>query len=220
MPINLGDREIEKVLVVDDDPEVRSSYEYTLEDVEVEPVLQVGPLPDLDAYQRSIVDEGDAALCDHHLQVANYATFDGAQLAAHCFTQGFPAILCTNWEQADIDRIRLFRDRIPVVLRQEDLTPTALVEALEVCISELDHGPNPERKPWHTPVHVLELDTDLQLIYVELPGWESDEVIKLPFAAIPSEFISHLSSDLRCYALVNIGAGRQEELFFKNWSLD
>src|SRR5712692_3818558 len=103
MPRRIRDREIRAVSVVDDDAEARGGYALPLEDLELKSVLQEGPLPPLDEFSLAVWARSDAALCDHHLKKGDYADFNGAEAVAAWYEAGFPAVLCTKWENAQID---------------------------------------------------------------------------------------------------------------------
>src|ERR1035438_3862082 len=94
--INIEDRTISTVAVVDDDPGARESYEYVLQDAHVTPVGEAGPLGQLADFVGEAKRRMDAVLCDHHLRIRNYSTFDGAQLAAALYDVSVPAVLCTD----------------------------------------------------------------------------------------------------------------------------
>jgi len=55
------------------------------------------------------------------LKVKTYATFNGAELVASLYDRKLPAILCTRFEFADLDEIRPYRQRIPALLRPDEL---------------------------------------------------------------------------------------------------
>ena len=93
MTVNVAGRELKTVAIVDDDDSARSSYRFTIEDLDLEPDPWEGPLPDVAKCVEEIVERSDAAICDHHLRVRDYSRFDGAELVAACYGRHFPAIL-------------------------------------------------------------------------------------------------------------------------------
>lgn len=222
MPWAIADRQIDRVLVVDDDADARRSLEWMLADAELEAVDQAGPLPSLDELLPQMPTNADAAICDHHLRTKNYAAFDGAQLVALSYSRGFPAVLCTRYVESDIDTIRPYLDRIPAIRRPDELNePEELRFALEECISELAGYTREERRAWRTQVAVDRVDTlDDDILHVELPAWHLDETIRLRRQLLPLDVGSQLQEGVRCHAHVNLGAPTSDVLFFVNWELE
>src|SRR5688500_18441372 len=120
MGISVLDGVIDRVAIIDDSNEARKSYSYAVRDAHLDAVDQPGPLPPLDEFRERLTTQADAALCDYHITVTDYATFDGAQLVAEATKTRFTAVLCTRWERAHLERIRPFRRWIPVLIRPEE----------------------------------------------------------------------------------------------------
>jgi hypothetical protein len=216
--MKLAAAEIERIGIVDDELEARESYEYAVADADLEAVSMEGPLPNLLTFVEDLPQKADAVLCDHHLSVKNYANFTGAALVASCYDRRFPAVLCTDWEDAQIDLIRPYRPRIPALIRPHDLTPESLTAGLEIFLKEINGEWTQERKPWRTQILVVDEDGgNRDPFYVEIPGWSSDEVVRLTKNVVGLEVREHLRTGQRFHAKVNIGADRQEELFFLDW---
>lgn len=217
----IADRQIDRVLVVDDEADARSSLQWMLADAELEAVDQAGPLPPLEALLPKMTAEADAAICDHHLRTKNYASFDGAELVALSCTRGFPAVLCTRYVDSDIDTIRPFLDRIPAIRRPDELNePEELRAALEDCIGEMKGTVREERRTWRTQVAVDRVDAlDDDILYVEVPAWPLDQTIRLRRKFLPSEVRPQMHEGFRCHAHVNLGAPTADLLFFVGWEL-
>jgi hypothetical protein len=217
--LTIEQRTISTVGVVDDDPGARDSYKLTLQDANVDPVGEAGPLGNLDDFVGQAKQRLDAVLCDHHLRIRNYSTFDGAQLAAALYDVNVPAVLCTRWEDAQLDMIRPYRDKVPVLLQLEDINPDSFVDALSLIVRELQGDFAEQRKPWRTQVHIADVGTDEQkeFFYVDLPGWISDKVIRLRKAVLDSDLVDKLEIDARWHATVNVGAEDSWELYFRDW---
>jgi hypothetical protein len=217
--LTIADKEIDKVGIVDDNATARDSYFYTLEDADVAPVREVGPLGSLKEYVGGVCGRLDAVLCDHHLRVANYSSFDGAQLAAALNAACVPAVLCTRWETADLDLIRRYRDRVPALLQVEDLNPESFIDALETTIKELSGEFSQQRRPWRTQVHIADVGREEQdaFFYVDLPAWTSSTVVRLRKADLDPELAEQLTVDARWHAEVNVGAEHSYDLYFRNW---
>jgi len=216
--ITIEGHTIETVGVVDDDEEARRSYTWTLEDAELQVADEDGPLGDLEPYASDVADRLDAVLCDHHLRVSNYAAFEGVELAARLYEKKVPAILCTSWATAELDIIRSYRDKVPVLLRPEQLDPGSFTTALEITIKELQGKFSPQRRPWRTLIHVVDADDiPRHFFYVRLPSWTSDEVIKLRQANLPPNIRQRVQRGMYLHAWVNVGTELVNELYFRDW---
>jgi hypothetical protein len=217
--LTIEDRTISTVGVVDDDAGARESYGLLLQDANVVPSGETGPLGTLADFISQAKTRMDAVLCDHHLRIHNYSTFDGAQLAAALYEINVPAVLCTRWEDAQLDLIRPYRDRVPALLQLEDLNPDSFVDALKLTVRELQGDFSTERRPWRTQVHIADVGTDEQkeFFYVDLPGWTSDKVIRLRKAILPPGLVDQLEIDARWHAKVNVGSEDSWELYFRDW---
>ncbi|WP_124778920.1 MULTISPECIES: hypothetical protein [Micromonospora] len=220
MAVELLSRQLSRVAIVDDQPESRKSYSYTVEDAELEPVAEDGPLGSLDDYLRSrhISQYADAALCDYRLGGRAYASFSGAQLVARWYKENFPALLCTRWEKAQIEHIRPYRRWIPVLMTPDELTVDTLMDGLKECLFELNGNFRPHRRPWRTQVHFLSKDDDQRNTYfAEIPGWERNDVIRVSLTDLPQEVATMVRDDWRCHARANLGAESPEELYLCDW---
>jgi hypothetical protein len=221
LPQRVRGIEINAVAVVDDDDEARTGYSYPLEDLHLTPLPAAGPLPPLGEFWLAIAARCDAVLCDHHLKKSDYADFNGAEAVATWYDAGFPAVLCTKWESAQIDEIRPFRSRIPALIQPDQLAsdPEIFLRALDSCLVELAGEFRPDRRPWRAQVYVVEVEPDAegQFVYVELPGWQVDEVVRLRKQDIPADIRDQLAPEFRCYAGINLGAESTDELYFRDW---
>jgi hypothetical protein len=66
---------------------------------------------------------------------------------------------------------------------------------------------------------IRKTDQGSEFVYVVVPGWNSNEVVKLPSMLIPPEVMKQLGAGSRLHAKVNLGATGNEELFFEDWEL-
>jgi hypothetical protein len=214
--------DIERVVIVDDQPESRKSYGYTVENADFEPVPEEGPLGTLEQYfaHHRIQDVADAALCDYQLSARAYASFTGAELVAIWYKSNFPAVLCTRWEKTQIERIRPLRRWIPVLIRPDELNVDTLVHGLEECIRELQGEFGASRRPWRTQVHFLTPDDEqAETFFAEIPGWENREVIRVRLSDLPENVATLVKENFRCHAYANLGAETTEDLYLCDWML-
>ncbi|NGY61625.1 hypothetical protein G7043_22100 [Lentzea sp. NEAU-D13] len=214
--MEIGGRTVHRVGVIDDDEHARQSYSWAVQDAQLEAVAQNDPIVDLARYTDDLLGRVDAVLCDQHLRVSQFAPVDGAQIAATLYSRGFPAVLCTRWENsAHLDEIRPFLDRIPVLLSWEDLEPERLLMSLEITIAELTGTFAPHRRPYRTQICVVEVEENH--VTVEIPGWHSEKFIQLPRKMLPDTIRSTVRAQYRCHAQVNLEAEDPSTLYFKDW---
>lgn len=210
--------EVQRICLVDDSPSSLESYGYTVEDAELEPLPLAGELGTLeDAFARGFRG-ADAGLSDFELHTHSYASFNGAELVARWYKDGFPGILCTRYEKAQIERIRPLRRWIPVLLKPDDLNPDSLMQGLELSLKELHGDFMATRRPWRTQVHFLYKDPDtFDTFFAEVPGWSVNEILKIRLHDLPQPLRSQVRDEFRCHAYANIGTGESEELFLSDW---
>lgn len=82
MAIALAGREINRVLVVDDDPAARDSFSEILADMGLSPISEPGPLDDLRKFVEAVPKIADAVFADYKLKPRNYSIFQGDSLVA------------------------------------------------------------------------------------------------------------------------------------------
>jgi len=217
--LSLEGREIERVFIVDDDAYARDIYAEYVEDAQLEPVIADGKYGEVDELLMQAKNaNAQAIICDYHLSVGNYATFNGASAVAKWYCQSIPALLCTNFEKAQVDEMRIWRRQIPVLMRPDEFGSTSLVDGLQTCLRELLGQFKTERKPIRSLIYVV--DRDDRAMYVQVPSWyEPATAVDLLETAVPPEIWSAATAGHRFHAMVNIGATRMEELYFMDWEL-
>ena len=220
MAITIAARPINRISIIDDQAPVRESYELSVQDLGVESVSEAGPLDPLPKCVKSISQRTDAAICDYNLKVRDYSPFNGAELAAEFYKVRFPAVLCTKWHSASIDEMRPYRRFIPAMVDPAQLDPTSIARGIEACIREFVGEFLTVRRPWRTLIRVEDLrrlDQGAIFLYVVIPAWNPNEVVRLPSQVIPSTLLKELAPGSRLHAKVNLGANGNEELFFEDW---
>jgi hypothetical protein len=220
MGIVISGRSINRIQIIDDDPGVRASYEYPVEELSVLPVIAEGPLPALGHFIQQAREVADAAICDFQLRVRNYAAFNGAETVTLMYQNQFPAVLCTRYEQSNIDDIRIYRRYIPVLMKPNELNPSSLVKGFEICINEFTNQYSIHRKPWRTLVRVDDFEEDNGYFYVIVPAWDPNQSIRMKKTDVPQSVIKILRRQSRFHALVNVGAESHQDIYFDKWESD
>ncbi len=204
----------QQVAIIDDDEVKRESLldEFQLAEWSVT-VLQ-GPFQRLEQLTELVLRDSNRAVCDHHF-VRNYAAFNGAAAVAELYRHKFPSVLVTQYEVADMFEIRMYRRSIPVLLTPKEADPDSLARGWEVCQDEFAGRFIAARKPWETLVRITDVSEDT--VFVLLPGWNSDEVIRVPRRMLPAGIQEILRPGEHLFATVNKGAENQSELYFENF---
>lgn len=208
----------ERILIVDDDPEAREAYSWAVEDADLEAVQVEGPLGSLHGFVAGASMERAGALCDFELRVKNFASFTGAELVAAWYQAGVPAVLCTRFEKAQLDRIRPYRPWIPCLLTPTELNPESLLQSLETVMREIEGEFRQSRTTHRTLVRVIERDPDdPRNFFFEMPAWSSDTMLRYRVSDVPAEVQSQIREGYRTHVRANIGAENFEDLYFTDW---
>ncbi len=219
MVTTVDGRDIERVAVVDDSEDMRQTLSDELSFAFHETHPLVGPFKNVNDLVTTVTSVADAAVCDHHLNTRNFAHCTGAEVVNRCYRQRFPSVLITNWGPADIDEIRPYLPGIPVLLTPNEANLDAIKEGFMRCMEEFRDEYRSNRKPWRTLVRVedVSLERADSLVYVVLPGWISDQVIRLKLDIFPCELQPHIKPGARFHARVNLGAETQDQLYFSDF---
>lgn len=214
---------IESIAVIDDNPSVRETLSFTVEAADRRPVVREEPLGNLDEFLAQ-PPQADAAVSDYQLSPGNYAFFDGATLVARWYRAQFPAILCTQFDKANVARFRALRRWIPVVLAPSELDQDTLMSGLELTQQEFVGNFVPSRRPWRALVRFVEFSAEENYANATIPGW-GEEVVALRASDLPSDVSQGIvraeksGDQFRCYAIANLGAERNEELYLSDWEV-
>jgi len=215
MSITVAGREIRKVHVIDDDKASREGYALTVEEVDVETILQEDKVENVADFFRHL-DHLDAIVSDHHLKrVSSYFPINGAELASNCYDRGIPSLLVTRYEKSSVHEIRPFRNKIPVVLTPDKFNPESLVASLSECVDELMGNISVGRKTWRTLIRIDGCDEYSVVVFI--PSWNRSIAVDLRWSEFPDDIAKILKPDLRIHASVNLDAEDISELFFTAW---
>lgn len=216
--LNIRDRTISTIGVVDDSQKARQSRGLLLADAGLNTLDIAGPLESV-AYARELLSPAcEAFICDHHLNTnANYAQFLGAELVAHAVSEGLPAILCTRYMVAEVLDIRRHLPMIPALLSPQDLSePDDLQGALKVCIDEMEGDVLPERRAWRAQIVVEDIADDGTFV-ADFPGWDTGQFIRFRNSDVPEEMRDSIRVGFRTFVLANLGEERPERFCVTRW---
>lgn len=162
------------------------------------------------------------ALCDNRLREGNYAGFDGALAVDALYRESFPAILVTDYTTPDINSIRLYRRRIPVLVPGSELRPQSIAQGFEQIDQEvIQKQPPLSRRPRRAFVEVDELVEGPRgrLLTAFVPRWREHEAIVIPEELVPTDIRASLRKGSILIASINTEAERSEDLFFEDFEL-
>jgi len=210
---------IKQISIVADDSDTREAYGNSVEELDVIPVLQNGPLPQIDQFLKKLTNTSQALLCDYHLRKKNYAGFDGDELVVHCYKKQFPAVLYTTYTDFDSTLMRSRRRYIPALLKPNDAEPHAIAKGIENCVNEFKGNFLPSRRPWRTLVRIEEVNPKDKYFYVVISGWDPHKKIRLYFDDLPKKMHDLIKPEKRLHAEVNVGTEIDEDIYFDKWEV-
>ena len=215
---HLSNGAIKKVLVVDDDAEARDALGFPIEELDLEPILEEGPIENLERFVEEVPDRAQAVVCDYRLKTSgSYSAFNGDELLAKCFQRGIPGVLCTQYTDVVTEMHRRLRRYIPSLLKTSSPEPDDIRDSLRRCQDEIQGTVHPARTPWRTLVRVKDVSDDKDYCHVVVPGWSFDQAIRIYLQDIPQAIRPRLTTGARLHAKVNIGAYSFDELYFDDW---
>ena len=217
MALTIANRTINRVLIVDDDQSLREHYGYSIQELDIEPVYETGPLRSIEEALALLRDKADALVCDLHLRIKNFSQINGDLFVASSNRANLPALLCTNYTDSDITVMRSKRRYIPALLKTETYHPDNIRRGFERCIRESSGMFDASRRPWRTLVRIADIEEQRRYFYVVVPGWNVQQKIRVYFDDLPTGLRDHIQPSARLHAQVNLGAEGAEELYFSDW---
>jgi len=164
----------------------------------------------------------DGAICDNVLQHGSTASFYGAEAVARLYDYRIPAILITQFFDQDYDvSIRKWREKIPVVLRKEDVEPVLIETGLLACLREYQNDIPPSRQTCRTLIRVIRLEQEAgeQVVDALVLSWDAQHPVRFPAALLSPNLQQSLAIDQYFIARVNTGAESPADLFFADFEL-
>ena len=216
-------RDLERIMVLDDKSQTRETLAIPIEFANRTAVKVSGRLGTLERFLAN-APSADAAIADYQLTPGHYADFDGDELVAAWYKQGFPAILCTSFATSNAAQFRRLRRWIPVVMSPQDLEPDSLMRALELTRREINEDFVPPRRPWRALVRFVEFDEAANVANAKVAGWGED-VVGFSASGLPDGLRDHLrvafkgGDEYRCFATANLGAESSNDLYVTEWEV-
>lgn len=217
MAITIDNKIINNVCIIDDNADARYVWSLVIVDSKLNPIQQDKRVTNINDYI-PILQKFDAIVTDHHLKTGNYFPVNGAEIVSMCYDFKIPSILVTRYDDENImDEVHRYRDKIPVILTQENYDTDTLRHGLEICINEFNGKLIQERKLWRT--YIRADDVDKTHAYLSIPAWNPHKIVSINRNLIPHKVSEKLQPDTKLFAQVNIGASDAIDLYFKNWEL-
>lgn len=219
-------REISRILLIDDNPDIRGLYGDSLEDLSVV-TEEVSSLPNVDDFLAS-VSSGDGFVCDLNLNTGSYSPVNGDVIVASLYGRKSPAVLCSRDAEA-VSSVRRLRHAIPCILDARNLNPDAVRLAFEICIKEFEGDFSVARKPWPTLIRFENLiltTNDYIRAAVVIPGWDTQSLVEVDIkksdGKIYDSVLQSLNSGVvfRCKAIVNLNVEVLRDLYITGWKAD
>ena len=215
---NSSSSAIESILVVDDDAETREGLCYSIEELEITPVLEEGPIKNLAQFVKQVPRRAQAVLCDYRLKTSGtYSSYGGDEVVAACYRSGIPGLLCTQYTDVVFEMNRRLRRFIPSLLNTSSPNPDDIRASLRACQEEFSGSYRPARRPWRALVRVHDAPAGEDYCHVIVPAWSADQAIRLYLEDLPDMIRPRMTTGARLHAKVNIGADSFEEVYFDEW---
>lgn len=208
---------IQKIAIIDDNPEARAGMAECIADANMEPIFDPPGGDSIEQYISRIMKNSDAAIFDHHLRIGNYAGFDGAEAVAYAYNLHFPALLMTIYANTDIKIIRPLRRKIPVLIPGLESDIDVIKKGIKQCLDEFSNQYLPERKPHRTMVRITEVYK--QSLNVIVPAWSHQISISIPHSLIPDKLSKYIAPGARFIAHVNLGATGPDQIYLENFQI-
>ncbi|MBL8919905.1 MAG: hypothetical protein JNJ54_13645 [Myxococcaceae bacterium] len=211
-----------RVSIIDDDPSTAEGTAVLIEGAGHEPVF-IHKLPRKVAEAATlVVGQSDALVCDHRLQPRNLAKYYGAELVASVMQLGKPGVLLSQFIGPDNDvSIRRWRKSLPVVLARDALDVDRIAAGLDFCAAEIAGNITPERRAVRQLFRVEDTgeESRQKVADVVVPGWRATKAVRIPLDLFPKDLRKKVKRGARFFALINVGAQSDEELFFEKFEL-
>lgn len=225
MSLNIQDRQIERVVLIDDNADVRKNYGYHVDDLNLQPFSIENPIRTLDDLLNNFTSDRDGAICDYHLNNSTYSVFNGDEIVKTLYLRKFPALLCSRDSDAP-HSIRRLRQYIPNLVFSSDLSSEIIEKSFEISIAEFKGNFRSNRKPYQTLVRIENKDDfqkDCMKVSVVIPGWDTKRMIEIIIKKEETPIFDDIKTsleygqDYRAFATVNLGTESPDEIYIHEW---
>lgn len=223
--LSIEGREISRVFLIDDDPDVREGYDGILYDLNVrkEEVTKIRNVAELIKFS----DWHDGYVCDFQLTNTMYSPINGDVIVSSLYEKKIPAVLCSRNAEM-VSSVRSLRHSIPCILDARDLNGDNVVAAFSTCIKEFSGTFSRQRKPWPALVRIENIvisGDGFARVAVVVPGWDPQTMIEIDVYPHQQEFYQLMVDTLnggdifRAMAKVNLDAEGLKDIYIKDWAL-
>jgi CheY-like chemotaxis protein len=218
-------REIYKILLIDDNPDIRGLYGDNLEGLSVV-TEEVVSLDDVEKFL-STVEFGDGFVCDLNLNTGSYSPVNGDVIVSSLYGKKSPAILCSRDAEA-VSSVRRLRHTIPCIIEARDLNPDSVKTGFEICINEFNGNFSAERKPWTALIrfeNLVLITSEYIRAAVVIPGWDAQSLVEVDIKNSDGVIYQRVRSCLekgdvyRCKATVNLDVETLRDLYITGWKV-
>lgn len=213
----LGQNQVHKVAIIDDDEDWREQLCWLVEEGGYEPVTLAGPYGnDIDRLVDEAAQSADFVLCDYNLAARGLAQFKGAVVVERLFQRQKPTALITSF-RAEATELIYKRQLIPKVIDRDEFSPENISTLFTACQMEFQNNPPAERRRHKAMIHVeeiIEKGANTAEVIAILPAWNLMRAVSFPLDLIDEPVRSAVEKGSWLIANVNIGAHEEEDLFY------
>jgi hypothetical protein len=222
MSLQLLEREIRRIHVIDDDPDVRGAYLEYVQDMDIEGIDVAHSISDIDSFFKTIDGDHDGIICDYQLTGRKYSSVNGDVYGKAAYERKIPFLLSSHFQPLSLYGQRRF---IPKAVAADDFSAEAIKDAFVLCLQEFKGSYSAHRQPIRTLVRIEGIQpfgASYQLNVV-VPNWNPHVGVQIVIEASQIPSFDQIRSDLdsqgeaRLLAEVNTGAEAASELFFTDW---
>ena len=166
--------------------------------------------------------KAEALVCDHKLSEGNYANFDGVEVVAALYNSHTPALLVTDYVDSDLDSIRRYRRKVPVLIRGGSFTQSAIKKGLKDWQEEvINHNIPLHRRARRAVIMIDDIieGPKGRTLTIFVPRWREHEAISISEDIIPQNLRKDLKKGNVLTASINTDTELREDLFFEDFRL-
>lgn len=208
------------VAIIDDNAQSAQAVSYAVEDAGFTAWIFQGKAGTVWSAVKKIMQNAQAAICDHRLSPLGFAAFNGAELAAKLIRKKIPAVLISQFVNQDYDTsIRRWRAEVPSLLSRDECRAETIKDALELCRREIAGDIVAGRRRHRTLLRVANVQREggETVIDAILPAWNRQRAVRFPAALMPQRLQERPRKGAYLIAYVNLAATRPEDLYLEGF---